>query len=128
MSAPDLSKPYTLKFEARAGYLHAYVTGKEDSLEISQAIWQDVADEAVRTDAKRVMIEENITDSLTIAEVFQLASDIPKMGFGQRKVAFVDHQLDQGDIHSFGELVALNRGWNGKVFDDAKAAEEWLLK
>ena len=62
-----------------------------------------------------------------MAEVFQLASEIPKMGFGSTRVAFVDRYLDQQEVNSFGELVAVNRGLSGKVFNDITEAENWLM-
>jgi hypothetical protein len=48
------------------------------------------------------------------------------MGFASIKVAFVDVYLDQQDVNSFGELVAVNRGLSGKVFNNIADAEKWL--
>jgi hypothetical protein len=127
MSEDTLPKPYDLTFENRNGYLYAYVKGERDSYEISRAFWQEILDEVNRIKASRVLIDENIVQSVSMAEVFQLASEIPKMGFGSTRVAFVDRYLDQQEINSFGELVAVNRGFTGKVFNDVAEAESWLL-
>lgn len=121
-------KQYRLTFEQRDGYLYAYVEGEQDNYEISKAYWQEVVDEVVRTDAKRVLIDENIVESASMAEVFKLASEIPTMGFGGTYVAFVDRYLDQAEINEFAELVAVNRGLNGKIFNNEELAVEWLLK
>jgi hypothetical protein len=50
------------------------------------------------------------------------------MGFGAVYVAFVDRYLDQNEINEFAELVAVNRGLNGKIFNDVTLAIEWLMK
>ena len=121
-------KQYRLTFEQRDGYLYAYVEGEHDNYEISKGYWLEVAAEVVRTKAKRVLIDENIVESANMGEVFRLASEIPKMGFGPTRVAFVDRYLDQNEINEFAELVAVNRGLNGKIFNDETLARDWLLK
>jgi hypothetical protein len=129
MSAPNLSeKPYTLSFQDRPGYLYAYVEGDEDGYEVSRAYWQEVADEVRRSGVKQVLIDENITGNGTIADAFRFGSELPGMGFGRTRIAFVDRHLDQDEVNRFGELVALNRGMNARVFNDLPEAEAWLLK
>ena len=128
MSDAGLSKPYKLTFDVRPQFLYAYVEGEHDSYEISRAYWQEVADESVRLGVRRVLIDENIVETGTVAEAFQLASEIPQMGFGNTRIAFVDRYLDQNDVNQFGELVAVNRGVNGKIFNDLETAEQWLIK
>lgn len=119
-------KLYDLTFEKRPDYLYAYVEGEHDSYEISRAYWQEVADEAVRIRSRRVLIDENIVECGSMAECFQLASEIPEMGFGNARIAFVDRYLEQNDVNGFGELVASNRGAQTKIFNDVPSAETWL--
>lgn len=118
---------YRLRFEERPGYLYACIDGISDSLDISRSYWQAVADEVQARDAEAVLIEENIPVNGTFADVFQLATEIPTMGFGRCKVAFFDRYLEQHEINAFGELVATNRGLNGRVFNSYDDALEWLL-
>ncbi len=126
MQEPTLIKPYQLTVENRADYLYAYVEGQRDTYSISRAYWQEVADEAVRLNSTRVLIDENIVESSSIEDVFRLASEIPQMGFGRARIAFVDRYLDQNEVNQFGEIVATNRGVNGRVFNDIPTAEQWL--
>jgi hypothetical protein len=49
------------------------------------------------------------------------------MGFSDKKIAFVDRIADQAELNSFGELVAVNRGLNVKIFKSVDEAEKWLL-
>lgn len=125
MVLPDGVKPYNLTFETRDGYLYAYVEGEEDSYDISRAFWLEIAEESKRLGIPDVLVDENIVANASMAEVFQLAAEIPAMGFG--RVAFVDRYLSQNDVNAFGELVANNRGMNGKVFNDLTSAEAWLV-
>lgn len=127
MSEEVHTKPYTLTFEERPGYLYAVVTGEHDSYEISRAFWQEIAEEADRIEAKNVLIDESIVESVSMADVFALATEIPKMGFGSTRIAFFDRYLEQEEVNAFGELVAVNRGLNGKAFNSFQEAEKWLL-
>lgn len=127
MNEAESAKAYQLTFEELPAHLYAFVEGEQDSYEISRAFWQEIADRAARIGAKRVLIEEDIEQSVSFADVFKLASDIPSMGFGNAKIAFVDRQLDHSEINEFGELVAVNRGLNVSVFNDLETAQKWLL-
>lgn len=120
-------KPYHLTFEQRPGYLYAYVAGEEDNYEISRAYWQEIADQCKERKCSKVLVVEDIVECGTIAEAYQLCSEFPQMGYIGIKVGFVDRYLDQQEANQFGELVAVNRGINAKVFNDVEEAEKWLL-
>jgi len=122
-----LSPPYHLSFEPREKYLYAYVEGEHDNYAITKAFWLEIAAEANRIGATHVLIDENIVETVSIADVFQFASELPKLGFDGIRVAFVDRYLEQHEINQFGELVAVNRGFNGKAFNNFEEAEAWLL-
>ena len=119
--------PYTLEFEQRPKYLYAYVKGEKDSLEISLQYWKEIADECQRAGYKKVFIEEDIKEEVSTIEMYQFTSEIPNIGFSGIRIAFVDRYLNQQELNKFGELVATNRGVNGKVFNSSEEAEEWLL-
>ena len=121
------TKPYTLEFEQRPQYLYAYVRGEKDSLEISLQYWKEIADECWRAGFSKVFIEEDINGEMSIIEMYQFTSEISNIGFSGIRVAFVDRCLNQRELNTFGELVATNRGLNGKIFNSSEEAEEWLL-
>ncbi len=120
-------KPYNLSFEKRDSYRYVYVEGEEDSFEISHQYWTEVAKECERTGMMKLLVEENIVGNGPMPDMFNLSAALPDMGFSDRKIAFVDCIADQAELNSFGELVAVNRGLNVKMFDNISAAEEWLL-
>lgn len=123
----DSDKPYKLTFERRGGYLYAYVEGEEDSYEISHDYWKEIADECKANRYKKVLIVEDIVENGSIAEAYQLCSEFPQMGYAGMKVAFVDRYAEHAEENAFGELVAVNRGINAKIFNSQDEAEAWLL-
>ncbi len=120
-------KPYKIEFNTRPEYLYVYVSGEEDSLEISRQFWQEIAEECGRIKCGKILIVEDIKQSVTITEMYQIASEIPQMGFFGTKIAFVDCYIEHQNINDFGEIVATNRGIYGKIFNDVAEAEKWLL-
>jgi hypothetical protein len=124
---PDSSKPYKLTFEYRPQYLYAFVTGENDSYEISRQYWQEVADECQKSGVKKVLIEEDLKENVSMPDMYKFCSEIPQLGFFGIRVAFVDRQPDQQQLNEFGETVATNRGLFSRVFNNFAHAEKWLL-
>lgn len=121
------AKPYQITFEERPRYLYVYVTGDSDSYEISRRYWLEVSAMSAETGYKRILIEEDILETVSISDMYRLASELPQMGFFGVRLAFVDRYAEHSELNEFGELVAVNRGIMGKIFNDLQAAEEWLL-
>lgn len=121
------SKPYKISFDYRPEYLYVYVSGERDNYEISKQYWQEIADECSRNKVRRVLIVEDIDESTSIADVYQVGAEISQMGFFGIRIAFVDSHIGHHDLNQFGEMVALNRGLYGKVFNDPAEAEKWLV-
>jgi hypothetical protein len=118
---------YTIEFEHRPKYLYAFVSGKDDSLEITRSYWQKMLDECRAHGFDKLLVEENLEGSLSMHEVYEFASEYSQMGFREILVAFIDRQPEQRQLHRFGELVATNRGGRIRVFDSVSDAKQWLL-
>lgn len=123
-----MTKPYRIEFERRPRYLYAYISGEHDNMEISLGFWREIVAECQSAGAKKVLVEEDIREAVSTLEMYQIAVELPKLGFANILVAFVDRYLDQQDLNQFGELVATNRGLRGKFFNEASEAEKWLLE
>lgn len=121
------SKPYQISFDHRPEYLYVYVSGEHDSYEISRRYWLEVASECKESGYKKVLIEEDIKETISMAEAFQFAAELPTLGFRGVRVAFCDRYAEHQELNEFGEVVATNRGLFAKVFNDFTAAENWLL-
>jgi hypothetical protein len=122
----DRKRQYSLVFELRDSYLYAYVEGEGNVVAISKAYLREVAAECTRVNAKRLLIDENITGSMSVTEVYELASAASGLGFNGIRIAFVDRVHSQHKTNKLGELFASNRGVNAKVFDNIANAETWL--
>jgi hypothetical protein len=121
------SKPYELTLEYRPKYLYAFVRGEKDSYEISRQYWQEIADECNKSGIRKVLIEEDIKENISMSDMYRFASEIPELGFHGVRVAFVDRQESQHQLNQFGETVATNRGLVSRVFNNFAEAEKWLL-
>jgi hypothetical protein len=128
MITEEEKNSYKLTFEERDGYLFAGVTGETDNVDISSQYWKEIADKCKNDGTKKVLIVEDLPGGASMTEVYEVASALPQLGFFGIKIAFVDAHLDQQDVNRFGELVAVNRGLYGKIFNDVSEAEKWLLK
>ena len=118
---------YDLTFEAREGYLFAYVSGEHDSFEISAAYWSEIARELKKQNIDRVLIVEDIVEQSAVADVYNLSVHLVEMGFRGIKIAFVDRHSSHEELNEFGVLVGSNRGLIAQAFNDEAAAEKWLL-
>lgn len=119
---PDIS----LVFEDRPDYLYAAVSGPRDSQEISQAYWTLVAAECQRREARKLLVVEKLGDfegernmPLTLDFLFAL-------GLDRLQVAFVVGRVELMAQMEHGEILALERGANGRVFGSVAVAERWL--
>lgn len=121
-------KPYKIRFEDKEKYLFANVSGENDNFEISRQFWLEIAEECKKKNCKRILVFEEIKEVVSATEMYKIAAEIPEMGFTGVRIAFVDRYLEQQGINEFGSMVAGNRGLIGKIFNNVKEAEEWLLK
>ena len=123
----EVSKLYNLELEERKDYLYAYVSGDKDSVEICTQYWHEIADECQRIKYSKVLIVEDIRETVSMTEMYEICTEIPYMGFIGIKIAFVDRRTEQREVNEFGGLVVTNRGVNAKLFDTVEEAEKWLL-
>jgi len=126
MSEARDDKSYRITFDSRPDYLYALVEGNAGTFEISIGYWREIAAECEARQVSKLLIEEDIADMVSVADMYNIASEIPPMYRGVT-IAFVDRRAEQSELNAFGELVALNRGVVGKLFTNVAAAEKWLL-
>jgi len=120
--------PFTLTFEKRDGYLYAFVAGPKDNFDVSRAFWTEIHSKATKLGSRKVMVEEDFPNQLSTMEMFDLGEILATLFGFAVKIAFIDRSLLDTDLNKFGEDVAVNRGFNGRVFDTYENAEEWLRK
>jgi hypothetical protein len=115
-----------LVFEDRPGYLYAEVTGPRDSMDIAYAYWALVAAECTRRGTRKLMVVENLGDHEGERDMAGMIDSLMALGLGELRVAFVAARIDILARMEHYEILALERGANGRVFASATVAESWL--
>lgn len=128
MSDAKAAKPYKIEFESRPTYLYAHVEGTEYSYEILMEYFGEIVRECRERNLKQVLVDEEISKTTSMVDIFRTASELPKMGFTRIRLAFVDRFADQKELNKFGLLVASNRGMDAKIFDKVEDADGWLAE
>lgn len=128
VSSSEAGKKYSLTFEDRGRYLFASVKGERGTLEIATSYWFEIAQEAMKTALKRVLVIEDIPEMISIAEVHQLVTNLADLPIKDVRLALVDLHAEHASLNNFGILVGENRGLSIKAFDTEEAAETWLLE
>jgi hypothetical protein len=113
---------YCIEFALRAGTLQAVVTGKANDV-FARFIARDIADEASRHAAKRLLIDvRRLRDRL--GSLGTLAR-LPARGAKPRRIAVVDAK-EFDTWYAFPELSVRKRGAQMRRFPDAGTALRWL--
>lgn len=113
-------------FEDRADYLYAAVTGPRDSHDISKAYWCQIAAECERRKTRKLMVVENLGDFDGERDMAKTVDYLFELGMDKVQVAFVVGRIELVAHMEHGEILALERGANGRVFGSASVAERWL--
>lgn len=123
---PALPDDIQLVFEDRPGYLFAAVSGPRDSTDISLAYWSRIRDEVERRGAAKLMVVEDLGEHDGPRDLPGMVDALIAMGLDQVKVAFVVARVELLSQMEHGEILAMERGANGRVFGNTTVAERWL--
>ena len=119
-------EPYRIEFTSHPNYLHVYVAGKEDSVEISRQYWTEAVAEAKRLGLKRLLVEEDIEVDAPATAHFEFAKELQEIAGTDIVIAFVDRHAQHDPLNRFAEVVATNRGIKATVFNTTDDAAAWL--
>jgi hypothetical protein len=122
----ELPPDIQLRFEDRLDYLYAEVTGPRDSVAISTAYWQRIAERCEERKVRKLMVVEKLGDFAGERDMADMVDAIIAMGMGRLKVAFVVARIEEMARLEHGEILAIERGANGRVFESTALAERWL--
>jgi len=122
----SLPEDIRLVFEDRPGYLYAHVTGPRDNEQISLAYWSAIVEEIRRRNSRKLMVVENLGDFEGPRDLAAMLDALIAMGLDRIQVAFVVGRVDLLGLMQHGEILAMERGANGRVFDSTAIAERWL--
>ncbi len=125
MSIALRSNPFQIRFDIRADHLRAFVTGPQDSMEVSRGFWRRIAEECQSRGLHRVLVEEDFPNAISEVELYELVTQAEN-ALRRLRIAFVDRRADHAESNLFAETVARNRGLVVKVFTDTETAARWL--
>jgi len=118
---------FRLAWESREGYLRASIFGERDSFDVTMGAVLEIAKVSREKKAGKLLVEHDVPGPLTSTEVYTIAKELPDL-FRGVQVAFVIHHATVRVHPEFLELVARNRGANGRLFQTVSEAERWLLE
>jgi len=123
--------PIQLTFRSAADHLRFEMAGQRPPagyVEELVGAWQDVAAECRARGLDRVLGVSHIAGAASDVDLYQVSVRLPAILRGSvRKAALVVLGGDQAlRVNMFAENVAVNRGVNGRVFDDEARALAWL--
>jgi hypothetical protein len=119
--------PYELTPVPFDNYLHVKVRGQNNISTVS-AYLLEVARLCRKHNYSAVLIEEYLSGpSLSMADIFNVIRDRSSDAWFLSHIAYVDTNAehDFGQM-KFAEIVALNEGVQVRMFQDLKAAHQWL--
>ena len=121
--------PYELSTVPLDNYLHVKVRGQNDTTTVN-AYLLDVARLCRKHKYSAVLIEEFLSGpSLSMADIFNIIRNRSSDAWFLSHIAYVDtnSEHDFGQM-KFAEMVALNEGVQVRMFQDLKAAHDWLAQ
>ena len=119
---------YTINYRPGQEYLRADVCGNLAEPQTRIAAWTEIIDRCREDDVTHLLVVQDSPGNGTAINAFISSDGIVGLGLSGIKIAFVDLDPQNHEINKFGEMVALNRGANARVFFDEALAVDWLLK
>src|SRR5690606_12160160 len=113
-------------YEDEPGYLRASVFDGTDSLQVSIAMWRMIVSECNAVGATRVLVVEDLRETVDTADFDVLVEAILEAGLGGVRCAFVELRDDiQGS--ELVEIMLRERGIESPIFSSEDVARRWLV-
>ena len=117
---------FRIDLQPQPGFLRAHVTGGEDSLAVSLAIWRLLGEECRARGTTHLMVVEELAGTLSLDEVGTMIETLHAEGFPDVRIAFVD-LAGSLSVGEHGEILAIERGFAVQAFLHEAEARHWLL-
>jgi len=121
------TETYQITFDFRDQYLYALIEGETRNYPIMKQYWQDIAHKSAEGNCKRILLENDIAENVSVMDMYTIMRSLSGMGFSQSRLALVDRHPEHREINEFGATVASNRGIKARVFDSVGDAAIWLM-
>ena len=120
-------KTYELRFEKRNRYLYAFIRSDSSRPTVAPEYLKEIAKKCTETQCSKIMIENALSQSFWVWDMFAVATCFPQMGIECTKVAIVDN-FAPIEKEEFAVIVGRECGLDVHVFSDLPDAEQWLLE
>lgn len=117
-----------LEFEMRPGYLLARASGPEDNREVSRLMWERIAAEARRVEARRLLVEESFPTQVGTDDMYEVGELISRLFPAGMRIAHVDLCAADMALNAFGATVVNAGGVQAGVFHHRGEAVAWLAE
>jgi len=120
--------PYVLTVGRQTKFLHVKVTGHNTPQTVKRYL-TEVGDVCLSNQCRSVLIEENLEGpSLGTFDIFAIVSEgSNQLKLSVDRIAYVDlNRSHDPALMRFAVTVAINRGVNVRLFENACDAETWL--
>lgn len=118
---------FSIALDERPGFLHALVSGEEDTLAVSIAYWSAIGKVCQQRGARSILVIENLPPfDDPRPEVFEAVTDaMANAGLRGVRVAFVDAR-EEVQANEYGMLIGAEKGLSIMMFSNESYAERWL--
>jgi hypothetical protein len=119
---------YKIEFEQREDYLFAHISGIRTRQIVARAT-MEILDKAVDLGFSKVLVDvSDLEGTLSALDSYLLVTEVFKSIRWKGMTRAAVYDLNAPHIRGmFSEIVARNRGYNYRIFDDLKRAQQWLL-
>lgn len=119
--------PYEMEFRSLGGELQVVIRGDGRHADNVLACWRDIAIQAQRRDAVRLLAISHVAgDPMPVDQVQAFLGRMAGLGLEGVRVAYVDMQGFKTSLMESAEIMASEQGFSVRVFDNVIAAEMWL--
>jgi hypothetical protein len=118
---------FGVRFEDRADYLYAEVTGRKGDHDVGVAYWRVLADEVGRRGAQRLLVDARLEGPAMAPEgLGRVISQFVGSPLEGVRIAYLEASAKHVPAMEHGAIRAAELGFEARVFLDAGTAERWL--
>ncbi len=127
-SADDPHRNYRLEFDYQPPMLRATVTGGKDTcLDVTREYWLRILREVHACGASQLLVIDRMQGEVMNNEDLRRFFDaLEGRGLDRIRLAYVEGRADQIPRIEYAELMARERGYNARIFNNETNAVVWL--
>ena len=118
---------YEISFSPGPDHLRVDLKGDFADPQTRVDAWTEIIKRCRDDGVTRLIVVQDSPGGITPTTAFVSSHGVVELGLEGIRIAFADLNSANYDVNYLGELIALDRGADAKVFFDENAAIEWLL-